>query len=47
MTLFTDVTPLQIALALVSVGVIEEILCRFAPEKMVGPEGWLLRRDLA
>lgn len=47
MTLFTDITPIQIALALVGVGIVEELLCRFAPANMVGPKGWLLRRDLA
>ena len=46
MTLFTDVTPLQIALSLLTVGAIEFLLCRFAPEEMVGPDGWLLKRDL-
>jgi hypothetical protein len=46
MSLIAQITPLEIALALLAVGAIETLLCRFSPETMVGPDGWLLRRDL-
>ena len=47
MSILSQITPLEIALAVLTVGAVETLLCRFAPETMVGPEGWLLRRDLA
>jgi len=46
MSLLAQITPLDLALTLLVMGVVEAVLCRFAPEKMVGPRGWLLRRDV-
>jgi hypothetical protein len=43
MSLFTDVTFLQVCAALIAVGVIERALLKFGPDAMVGPEGWLIR----
>lgn len=42
MTLFADVTFLEICLALVTVGVAERFVA-YLPETMVGPKGWLLQ----
>jgi hypothetical protein len=42
MNLLTDVTFIEVALSLVTVGVIERLAVQYLPETMVGPEGWLL-----
>jgi len=42
MTLFADVTFLEICLALLTVGVAERFVA-YLPENMVGPQGWLLQ----
>jgi hypothetical protein len=43
MTLFTDVTFLQVCLAVLSVAVAERLFLTYLPEDMVGPDGWLLK----
>lgn len=42
MTLFTDITFLQVCCALIAVGVIERLMYRFLPDTMVGPGGSLI-----
>ena len=42
MTLLTDVTFMNLCLALVAVGIVERLVA-YLPEDMVGPEGWLLQ----
>ena len=44
MTLFQDITFLQVALSLLAVGVLEQ-LAQLLPKDIVGPNGWLLRSD--
>ena len=42
MSLLADVTFIEVALSLVTIGVIERLAVQYLPETMVGPEGWLL-----
>ncbi len=47
MALFTEITFLEVSMALLTLGLIERALLRFAPDEMVGPDGWLLQTDEA
>ncbi len=42
MSLLADVTFIEVALSLVTVGVIERMAVQYLPEDVVGPNGWLL-----
>ncbi len=42
MSLLADVTFIEVALSLVTIGVLERLAVQYLPESMVGPEGWLL-----
>ncbi len=46
MSLFTNVTFFDVAMALVFVGMAERLLLGYAPAEMVGSKGWLLRGDI-
>lgn len=43
MTIFADITFIEVALALVAVGSFERFVMPLMPEEMVGPDGWLLK----
>ncbi|WP_296423903.1 hypothetical protein [Yoonia sp.] len=46
MSIFTDITFFEVCMALVTVGMAERALLAYAPIKMVGPNGWLIRADI-
>lgn len=43
MTFFADITFLEVCGTLLTIGLAERLLLAYAPEDMVGPNGWLLR----
>ncbi len=43
MTLFADITFLDVAMTLVALGAFERFVMPLLPEDVVGPEGWLLK----
>ncbi|WP_373635603.1 hypothetical protein [Yoonia sp. SS1-5] len=46
MSLFADITFVEVCMALLTVGVAERALLAFAPIEMVGPDGWLIKGDI-
>ncbi len=44
MTFLAQITFFEISMALLFVGFAERVLLGYAPDDMVGPNGWLLRR---
>lgn len=46
MALFTDVTFLEVCMALLTVGIAERALLAYAPIEMVGPNGWLIKAEV-
>ncbi len=43
MTLFADITFMDLALSLIALGTIERFVLPILPEDVVGPDGWLLK----
>jgi uncharacterized membrane protein YqhA len=43
MTMFADITFIEVALALVALGSFERFVMPLMPEEMVGPDGWLVK----
>ncbi|MEM8538302.1 MAG: hypothetical protein AAGF56_10625 [Pseudomonadota bacterium] len=46
MSLLTDITFFEVAMALIFVGMAERVLLGYAPAEMVGAKGWLIRGDI-
>ncbi len=42
MSFLAGITFMEVALSLVTVGIIERLAVQYLPEDMVGPNGWLL-----
>ena len=45
MSLFADVTFMEISLTLITLAVAERLMVRYLPDSLVGPEGLLLRTN--
>jgi len=43
MAFFADITFLEVCATLLTIGLAERALLAYAPDDMVGPNGWLLR----
>jgi len=41
--IFEHISFFEISMALLFIGLAERVLLSYAPEEMVGPNGWLLR----
>ncbi|MGJ8621444.1 MAG: hypothetical protein ACSHW1_01620 [Yoonia sp.] len=46
MSVFSTISFFEISMTLLFIGMAERVLLAYAPATMVGPEGWLLRRDV-
>lgn len=45
MTLLSQITFFEVAMSLMAVGAIDELMRRYAPETLVGPNGWLIETN--
>ena len=43
MTMFADITFLEVAMTLMALGAVERFVLPILPEDVVGPEGWLVK----
>ena len=43
MTMFAEITFIEVAMTLVAIGAFERFIMPLMPEDVVGPEGWLLK----